>query len=135
MNVVKISPNWTLQLIKITLALLITYILSIATPMEFKSVGIIIFPLFLVISLFNIMQLRFLHCYKAGINYSRGVGKQYINADEIKSLSFRRYAIITEFCVVTLTGQSHRFINWQISKEQNEAICHLYEGKCVSADK
>ena len=98
MNVVKISPNWALQLIKITLALLITYILSIATPMEFKSVGIIIFPLFLVISLFNIMQLRFLHCYKAGINYSRGVGKQYINADEIKSLSFRRYAIITEFC-------------------------------------
>ena len=134
MNVVKLTPNWTLQVIKITLALLITYILSAATPMGFKAVSMIILPLFLIISLFNIMQLRFLHCYKAGINYSRGMGKQYINTDEIKSLNFKRYGIITEFSVVTLTGKSHRFINWQVSEEQKEAICHLYEGKCVSAN-
>ncbi|WP_394193248.1 hypothetical protein [Pseudoalteromonas atlantica] len=131
MNVVKISPNWTLQLIKISLALFITYILSAATPLEFKSVSIIILPLFLIISFFNIMQLRFLHCYKAGINYSRGAGKQYINADEIKNLSFKRFWVITAFNVVTHSNKSHRFINWQVSEEQKKAICNLYEGKCI----
>lgn len=131
MNVVKISPNWTLQLIKISLALLIGYLFSVATPLEFKSLSIIILPLFLIISFFNIMQLRFLHCYKAGINYSRGAGKQYINADEIKNLSFKRFGVITAFNVMTHSNKSYRFINWQVSEEQKQAICNLYEGKCI----
>ncbi|MGS0536987.1 hypothetical protein [Pseudoalteromonas sp. SaAl2] len=134
MNVVKLSPNWTLQIAKVIFALLVAYILSAITAFGFESASVIIIPLVLVISLFNIMQLRFLHCYKAGVNYSRGLGKRYINADEIKSISFKRYGIITEFKIVTLAEQSHRFINWHISADQRTGIKNLYAAKYVGCD-
>lgn len=77
------------------------------------------------------MQLRFLHCYKAGINYSRGMGKRYINTDEIKSISFKRSGILTEFKVVTITGESQCFFNWRVTAEQKNQIKDSYAEKYV----
>ncbi len=134
MNVVKLTPNWTLQIVKVVLALLIAYILSTVTVLGFKSASAIIIPLVLIISLFNIMQLRFLHCYKAGINYSRGMGKQYINADEIKNMSFKRCGIMTELKIITFAGKVYRFLNWDISEEQKSGIKNLYPEKFDSCD-
>lgn len=127
MNVVKLSPNWTLQIIKLIFTLSIIYILSVT----FKIVSIFIIGLALIVTFFNIMQLRFLHCYKAGINYSTGMGKRYINTDEIKSISFKRSGILTEVKVVTITGESHRFFNWRVTTEQKNKIKDLYAEKYV----
>lgn len=133
MNVVKLAPNWTLQIAKVILALFFAYILSAITALGFKSASVIIIPLVLIISLFNITQLRFLHCYKAGINYSRGFSKRYINADEVKSISFKRYGFITEFKIITFAGHTHRFLNWYISADQKSGIKNLYAGKYISS--
>lgn len=124
MNIVKLSPNWTLQVIKIVLALVTTY--SVVAVMDLKIVTMVIIPTFLVLTLFNVMQLRFLHCYKAGIYYSGVLGRQYINADEITDVTFKRHSIITEFKVQLGSGKAHSFYNWQFNEEQMKGILDLY---------
>lgn len=133
MNIVKLSPNWMLQAIKIIFALVTTY--SVVAVMDLKIVTMVIIPTFLVLTLFNVMKLRFLHCYKAGIYYSGILGRQYINADEITAVTFKRHTIITEFKVQLASGKVESFYNWQFNEEQMKGILDLYARSLACSKK
>ena len=93
MKTIKLSPNWTLQGSKIALAILV----ALSVTLLGASILMLLLPVLLFITLLNFLELRFLHCYKAGICYSRGLGKRYINAEDIVTVEFNPMAFITVF--------------------------------------
>jgi hypothetical protein len=123
MKMIKLSPNWILQGIKIALAILIALVAnSFGT-----SLLIIILPVLLIFLVLSYLGMRSLYCYKAGICYSLGLGKRYINAEDIKEIEFKSVAFLTVFRVFLNNGKVLRFINWQIDEQQQGSITALYQ--------
>ncbi|WP_286260122.1 hypothetical protein [Pseudoalteromonas apostichopi] len=123
MKMIKLSPNWILQGIKIALAMLIALVAnSFGT-----SLLIIILPVLLIFLVLSYLGMRSLYCYKAGICYSLGLGKRYINAEDIKEIEFKSVAFLTVFRVFLNNGKVLRFINWQIDEQQQGSITALYQ--------
>lgn len=123
MKMIKLSPNWILQGIKIALAMLIALVAnSFGT-----SLLIIILPVLLIFLVLSYLGMRSLYCYKAGICYSLGLGKRYINAEDIKEIEFKSVAFLTVFRVFLKNGKVLRFINWQIDEQQQGSITELYQ--------
>lgn len=123
MKTIKLSPNWTVQGSKLVLASLVAFSVNIIGT----SLLMFIMPVLLFITVLNFLQIRFLHCYKAGICYSRGFGKRYINAEEIKAIEFKKVAFLTVFKISLENGEKYHFSNWQINEEQQLAITKLYK--------
>ena len=71
--------------------------------------------------------MRFLYCYNAGICYSLGIGKRYINAEDIKGVEFKSTTFMTIFKVFLENGKTYSFFNWQIDEQQQSAITALYQ--------
>ena len=123
MKTIKLSPNWTLQGSKIALAILV----ALSVTLLGAPLLMLMLPALLFITVLNFLQVRFLHCYKAGICYSRGFGKRYINAEEIKAIEFKKVAFLTVFKISLENGEKYHFSNWQINEEQQLAITKLYK--------
>ena len=128
MKTIKLSPNWTLQGTKIAFAILV--LLSVT----FLGTSLLLFllPILLFITILSFLQLLFLHCYKAGICYSRGIKKRYINTEDIAAVEFSQLAFLTIFKVDLVNGKSCQFFNWQVSDEQKIEIERLYKAKTNS---
>lgn len=96
-----------------------------------------ILVIFVVITLLNILHLhlhlhfhlRFLNCYKAGINYTRFLNECYINSEEIKCVSFKPLFICTVFRVELENGKSVNFYNWRLTEQTQADIAKLYKSK------
>ncbi|MCG9734325.1 MULTISPECIES: hypothetical protein [Pseudoalteromonas] len=131
MKTIKLSPNWTLQGSKIALAILV----ALSVTLLGASILMLLLPVLLFITLLNFLELRFLHCYKAGICYSRGLGKRYINAEDIVTVEFNPMAFITVFKITLANGKTHQFMNWQIDEQQQIDIAKLYKSKAGCAIK
>ncbi|MGB0922703.1 MAG: hypothetical protein ACPGUW_00330 [Pseudoalteromonas shioyasakiensis] len=131
MKTIKLSPNWTLQGSKIALAILV----AISVTLLGAPLLMLILPALIFITVLNFLQVRFLHCYKAGICYSRGLGKRYINAEDIVTVEFNEVAFITVFKIALANGKRHQFMNWQIDEQQQSDIVKLYKSKAGCAIK
>ena len=83
MKSIKLAPNWWLQFTKCVLAFSLIFLIHIIFSVNLKIVFLTVMPALLIITTFNILHLRFLHCYKAGICYTRLCTKRYINSEEI----------------------------------------------------
>ena len=98
-----------------------------------KIVFLTVMPALLIIIAFNILHLRFLHCYKAGICYTRLCTERYINSEEISCVSFSSFFLFTIFKVKLDNGKNFHFYNWQLDDEAQSAISEMYCNKL--ADK
>lgn len=135
MNAIKLSPNWLLQLVIILIVTMValssTLIFTVDQTVLALTIAVIVF----MISIVNIINLRFLHCYKAGIYYSQGLGKKYINTDEIVDIHFHSLKLLTVL-VVTLEDQKVvRFYNWQFDAQAQQSIKCWYRKKKTSCNK
>ncbi|WP_138625218.1 MULTISPECIES: hypothetical protein [Pseudoalteromonas] len=131
MKTIKLSPNWTLQGSKIALAILV----ALSVTLLGAPLLMLMLPALLFITVLNFLQVRFLHCYKAGICYSRGFGKRYINAEDILAVEFNQVAFITVFKISLQNGKSYQFMNWQVDEQQQSDIAKLYKSKAGCAIK
>ncbi|WP_462146328.1 hypothetical protein [Pseudoalteromonas gelatinilytica] len=123
MKTIKLSPNWTLQGSKIALAILI----ALSVTLLGASLMMLLLPALLFLILIHSLKVRYLYCYKAGLCYSRGFGKRYINAEDIVTVEFNQMAFITVFKVTLVNGKSKKFLNWQIDAQQQAEITKLYQ--------
>lgn len=131
MKTIKLSPNWTLQGSKIALAILV----ALSVTLLGAPLLMLMLPALLFITVLNFLQVRFLHCYKAGICYSRRFGKRYINAEDILAVEFNQVAFITVFKISLQNGKSYQFMNWQVDEQQQSDIAKLYKSKAGCAIK
>ncbi|MBD55789.1 hypothetical protein E5N72_01790 [Pseudoalteromonas sp. MEBiC 03607] len=123
MKTIKLGPNWILQGSTIALAILIALISSFFDA----SLLIFILPVLLFFPVLSLLGMRFLYCYNAGICYSLGIGKRYINAEDIKGVEFKSTTFMTIFKVFLENGKTYSFFNWQIDEQQQSAITALYQ--------
>jgi len=133
MKSIKLAPNWWLQFTKCILAFSIIFLIHIMFTVNPKIIFLTVMPALLIIIAFNILHLRFLHCYKAGICYTRLCTERYINSEEISCVSFSSFFLFTIFKVKLDNGKNFHFYNWQLDDEAQSAISEMYCNKL--ADK
>ncbi|KPV90422.1 hypothetical protein AN395_03248 [Pseudoalteromonas sp. P1-30] len=129
MNSIKLTPNWPLQFTKCAAVLVLLFVIKSVFAITLKAAFLLLLPLIGVIIIFNFIHLRFLHCYQAGINYTRFMREQYINSEEIKSISFKSLFICTIFKVELENGKNYHFYNWRLSADEKANIVRLYKNK------
>jgi len=129
MNSIKLAPNWSLQFTKCILVLCLLFLTQSIFSISIKTAFLFLLPMFLVITLLNILHLRFLNCYKAGINYTRFLNECYINSEEIKCVSFKPLFICTVFRVELENGKFVNFYNWRLTEQTQADIAKLYKSK------
>ena len=133
MNTIKLNQNWLSQLVIILIVAMVAFSLTLIVNQTVLT--LMITPIIFMISILNIMNLRSLQCYKAGIYYSKGLGKKYINADEIVDIHFHSLKLLTVL-VVTLEDQKVvRFYNWQLDDRAQQSIKCWYRKKKTSCNK
>jgi len=129
MKSIKLAPNWWLQFTKCILAFSLIFLIHIIFSVNLKVVFLTVMPALLIIIAFNILHLRFLHCYKAGICYTRLCTERYINSEEISYVSFSSFFLFTIFKVELENGKTFHFYNWQLDDETQSAISKMYCNK------
>ncbi|MBB1299986.1 MULTISPECIES: hypothetical protein [Pseudoalteromonas] len=129
MNSIKLSPNWLLQLVMILTLCAVAFLLTIIFAVNQTFLALIIVPVIFIISILSIINLRFLHCYKAGIYYSQGLGKKYINADEIIDIQFNSLKLLTVLSVSLEDSKVIHFYNWQFDDQAQQSIMYWYSKK------
>ncbi|WP_429153892.1 hypothetical protein [Aeromonas veronii] len=135
MNAIKLSPNWLLQLVIIVTVAMVTLSVTLIFTVNQTVLALTITGIIFMISIVNIMSLRFLHCYKAGIYYSQGLGKKYINADEIVDIQFHALKLLTMLVVTLENQQVVRFYNWQFDARTQQSIKCWYRKNKSSCNK
>jgi hypothetical protein len=129
MNIVKLVPNWPLQLAKCIIVSCLFLLIPILFPVTFKATFAGLIPTLLAILVFNKINLRSLYCYEPGICYKRVYGVRYINREEIKSISFKPCFANTILKVSLLNGKNKYFYNWRLDDKTRAAIYKLYNDK------
>lgn len=129
MKSIKLAPNWWLQFTKCVFAFSLIFLIHIIFSENLEVVFFTASPVLLIIIAFNILHLRFLHCYKAGICYTRLCTERYINSEEITFVSFSSFFLFTIFKVELENGKVFHFYNWQLDDETQSAISKMYCNK------
>ncbi|WP_149982225.1 hypothetical protein [Pseudoalteromonas rhizosphaerae] len=129
MNAIKLSPNWLLQLVMILTLCTVAFLLTIIFAVNQTFLALIIVPVIFIISILSIANLRFMHCYKAGIYYSQGLSKKYINADEIVDIQFNSLKLLTVLSVSLENNKEICFYNWQFDEQAQQSIRCWYSKK------
>lgn len=135
MNAIKLNPNWLLQLVIILIVAMVAFSSTLIFTVNQTALALTITPVVFMISILNIINLRFLHCYKAGIYYSQGLGKKYINADEIADIHFHSLKLLTVLEVTLENQKVVRFYNWQFDAQTQQSIKNWYKKEQTSGNR
>lgn len=126
MNIIKLNLNWVLQVSKLLLLIAVLVAVNSLFAVNLKITLVTLLPLILLITILTLLEVRFFHCYKAGICYSRGLGKRYLNSDEIKGVSFKKYLFINILNIQLQDNKQLSFYNWRIDNTTQTSIIKLY---------
>jgi len=128
MKSIKLAPNWWLQFTKCILAFSIIFLIHIIFSVNLKIVFLTVMPALLIVP-FKILYFRFLHCYKAGICYTRLCKSVISIARKLVAYHLVRF-FFSPFLMVGLDNRkTFHFYNWQLDDETQSVISRMYCNK------